>query len=583
MYSNSVNWANSIRNCFAQIYLASNRGARKMKVVAILLILMLVVNVESVFSHGTVVYPPSRIYNCYTNPSTSICGSCGDAIYNWMGVLQPHTDYGNHQAYVPDGQIASGGNGGGDFSCLDALTSDWSATSVPYGNIDVKWENTAPHQTEYYKVYITPLDWDPTQPLRWNDLMEIGHVGAGPAQEFTIISSYIPDSYAGKRAALVSVWQRDYNHSHEAFYAVSDIWVEGNGTGCNTGDVVSVTFANQTDCTLDYYQNNTLQGSASIGGTYQANTTVGSLWEARSPSGTTVDGYAIVCEQSTYTSTGSCGNTDGCSHLETWSASATYVGGDQVAHNGIAYEAKWWNQSQNPEQNSGQYQVWENLGPCADNICSPGDPLNVTFNNNTDCELQYYQNNTLEGTAIAGSSFSVGTTVGSNWEARRNSGEVMSSFAIVCEQTSYSTAGNCNPDTGGCATAYGPYPNIYMKGDVVGYNGRNYESQVDNLYNVTPGTADHWWKDLGPCPATAGQHFLLYPVPTTCGKLNVRTLSDNKGSKRKTIVIYDRAHKAIVRSSLVGDDATIDVSNLKPGIYFIYIEGSTEPKRILIE
>ncbi|WP_298313689.1 lytic polysaccharide monooxygenase [uncultured Aquimarina sp.] len=204
-----------------------------------LFLLCIISIIEPMFSHGTVIWPPSRIYNCYNNPSTPVCQPCGDAIYNWMGVLQPDTDYGKHQVYVPDGQIASGGNGSGvDFGCLDALTTDWASTTVDHGYIDVKWQNTAPHKTEYYKVYITPLNWDPTMPLKWNDLIEIGHRGKGPAESFTIIRSFIPDSYAGKRAALISVWQRDFNDSHEAFYSVSDILVSGSdgGDGGDGGD-----------------------------------------------------------------------------------------------------------------------------------------------------------------------------------------------------------------------------------------------------------------------------------------------------------------------------------------------------------
>lgn len=323
---------------------------------------------QPVFSHGTVIYPPSRIYNCYNNPSTPVCSPCGNAIYDWMGVLQPDTNYGNHQALIPDGQIASGGNGSAvDFSCLDALTTNWPATTVSHGYIDVEWRNTAPHKTQYYKVYITQLNWDPTKPLRWNDLIEIGHVGQGPAASSTIIRSFIPDSYAGKRAALVSIWQRDYNDSHEAFYSVSDILVEGNGGGCTTGDAVSVTFANNTACTLQYYQNNSLQGSANAGGSYIANTIVGSQWEARDTSGGQVGSFTITCDQTTYSSTGECNGGGGCNGLDTWSSNTIYVDGNKVEYNGVEYEANWWNKGKNPEQNSGQWQVWSNLGPCTTN------------------------------------------------------------------------------------------------------------------------------------------------------------------------------------------------------------------------
>ena len=40
---------------------------------------------------------------------------------------------------------------------------------------------------------------------------------------------------------------------------------------------------------------------------------------------------------------------------------------------------------------------------------------------------------------------------------------------------------------------------LYMKGDKVRYSGQKYESMANNLFNVTPGSADHWWKHLGPC------------------------------------------------------------------------------------
>ncbi|MEB3346160.1 lytic polysaccharide monooxygenase [Aquimarina gracilis] len=336
------------------------------KIKVFLFFLFLISLSKPVFSHGTVIWPPSRIYHCYNNPSTGVCQPCGDAIYNWMGVLQPDTNFGKHSDYVPDGQIASGGNGGGiDFSCLDVLTTAWSATRVNHGYIDVKWENTAPHKTQYYKVYITPLGWDPTKPLRWNELLEIGHVGPSPATSFTIVKSFIPDSYIGKRAALVSVWQRDYNESHEAFYSVSDILVNGQD-GCITGDTVGVTFTNTTNCTLQYFQNNVLQGSANAGDSYTTNTIVGSQWQAREVSGNLINNFTVICDQSTYASTGTCvGNGgDGCDGLTIWLSMAIYVGGDRVSYNGIEYEAKWWTKGNNPEQFSGPWEVWKNIGDC---------------------------------------------------------------------------------------------------------------------------------------------------------------------------------------------------------------------------
>ncbi|CAH8199413.1 hypothetical protein VAEU17_2680001 [Vibrio aestuarianus] len=38
-----------------------------------------------------------------------------------------------------------------------------------------------------------------------------------------------------------------------------------------------------------------------------------------------------------------------------------------------------------------------------------------------------------------------------------------------------------------------------MNKDLISHQGNKYESQADNLYNVEPGTAEHWWKLLGAC------------------------------------------------------------------------------------
>ncbi|PAJ74180.1 alkaline serine protease [Pseudoalteromonas sp. NBT06-2] len=54
----------------------------------------------------------------------------------------------------------------------------------------------------------------------------------------------------------------------------------------------------------------------------------------------------------------------GCSGLEVWSASTVYSSGTEVALNGTKYKNNWWSQGDNPEQNSGPWQVWSNLGSC---------------------------------------------------------------------------------------------------------------------------------------------------------------------------------------------------------------------------
>ncbi|WP_328477176.1 lytic polysaccharide monooxygenase [Actinoplanes sp. NBC_00393] len=51
----------------------------------------------------------------------------------------------------------------------------------------------------------------------------------------------------------------------------------------------------------------------------------------------------------------------GCSGTSAWSASAVYVGGNTVSHNGRIYRAKWWTQGETP----GSADVWADQGACS--------------------------------------------------------------------------------------------------------------------------------------------------------------------------------------------------------------------------
>lgn len=130
-------------------------------------------------------------------------------------------------------------------------------------------------------------------------------------------------------------------------------------TGCNTGDSATVTFNNNTDCTLEYFTNNTSRFSITSGQTRQVSTTRGANWEAKNSSNTTIDSFTVQCSQDTYASTGSCNDGGGitCVGVSPWSGSVTYSAGDRVTYQGNLYE--WTGSS------------WKNLGPCPSN---PSDP-----------------------------------------------------------------------------------------------------------------------------------------------------------------------------------------------------------------
>jgi chitinase len=52
-----------------------------------------------------------------------------------------------------------------------------------------------------------------------------------------------------------------------------------------------------------------------------------------------------------------------CPGLPDWSASAVYVGGNEVRHEGHKWKAKWWTTGEQPGT-TGQWGVWQDEGPC---------------------------------------------------------------------------------------------------------------------------------------------------------------------------------------------------------------------------
>jgi mannan endo-1,4-beta-mannosidase len=66
-----------------------------------------------------------------------------------------------------------------------------------------------------------------------------------------------------------------------------------------------------------------------------------------------------------------------CSGVPEWNAEEIYEqAGMRVQYNGNLYENNWYSQNQNPEQNSGEYQVWTLIGPCDGSVTSA--PTGVT-------------------------------------------------------------------------------------------------------------------------------------------------------------------------------------------------------------
>jgi chitinase/chitodextrinase len=99
-----------------------------------------------------------------------------------------------------------------------------------------------------------------------------------------------------------------------------------------------------------------------------------------------------------------------------WSASAVYDKPNRVSYNNKIYEAKWWTTNENPEQKSGDWDVWKLIGTCGGNanpttsISSPANnatfaaPASITINasaadtDGTISKVDFYNGTTLLGT-----------------------------------------------------------------------------------------------------------------------------------------------------------------------------------------
>lgn len=182
--------------------------------------------IEFAYPHGTMTYPPSRIWNCYLeNPENPDSPPCIDAVashgtqplYDWNEINQPMAD-GNHMDFVMNGNLPSGGRPV-KYGGMDQVRSDWVATPVTAGPLTVTWTNTAPHDTAYYQVYITNEDWNPNQPITWESLTLLVETAPSNAEDTVDIPIILPQR-TGKHV-IYSIWQR--SDSPEAFYSTSDV------------------------------------------------------------------------------------------------------------------------------------------------------------------------------------------------------------------------------------------------------------------------------------------------------------------------------------------------------------------------
>lgn len=187
---------------------------------------LLLLIIQSIYAHGTVTSPPSRVWNCYQeNPESPNSPACIAAVashgsqplYDFNEINQGNAN-GQHMLYVKNGNLPSGGRPN-KYGGMDQVRTDWAATSVSPGAYTVTWTNSAPHATAYYEVYITKESWTPDQPLTWESLeLLVKTTPSGPA---SIVNIPVNLPQRTGKHVIYSIWQR--SDSPEAFYSTSDV------------------------------------------------------------------------------------------------------------------------------------------------------------------------------------------------------------------------------------------------------------------------------------------------------------------------------------------------------------------------
>ncbi len=278
----------------------------------------------------------------------------------------------------------------------------------------------------------------------------------------------------------------------------------------------------------------------------------------------------------------------GCNGIAPWESGKVYTGGEQVVFNSKVYKAKWWTQGQQPDQNSGDAQPWQYVSDCTGGggnnsaptvgITSPANnasfaaPASITIqataadSDGSVAKVEFFNGGSKLGeSTTAPYSFTWSNVAAGSYtitaKATDNQNASTTSAAVTITVGSNGGGGSC-----GGVPAYQPYPKIYSRGDVVVYNGILYESQSDALYNVTPGTADWWWKPLGPCTGSlarttavaapvvkqeaATSELLVYPNPATGNTLQVR-VDAQPGDRLQISLIDIKGNAPILRTEQV--------------------------------
>lgn len=282
------------------------------------------------FSHGYISSPKSRVLQCKENgiesPTAPACIAAKAAGNGGLYTIQEVAVGGvrdNHQFFIPDGRLCSAGRS--NLFGMDLGRTDWLATNVSAGPLQFVWTNTAAHKSMYFRYYITREGYNPSQPLRWSDLVQIHQTGKEPQEAISRHTVQMPQRTG--RHIVYSIWQRDWElDAAEGFYQCVDV---NYGGGNNVSSAPASSAASVPRSSV-------------------------------APSSVARSSVASVARSSVASSVSA--NT--CQGLPVWNSSTAYTSPTQVQLNGKRYQANYWTQNNNPSTSSGQYSWWLDLGAC---------------------------------------------------------------------------------------------------------------------------------------------------------------------------------------------------------------------------
>src|SRR5687768_8826079 len=139
-------------------------------------LLLTAVAVSPAAAHGAPTDPVSRVSACSPEGDSQGSAACEAAIaangapFTAWDNMRIAGVNGRDREVVPDGQLCSGGLA--PYKGLDLARADWpSARLSPGSTLNLTYRTTIPH-TGTFKLFLTKLGYDPTEPLEWSDLPE---------------------------------------------------------------------------------------------------------------------------------------------------------------------------------------------------------------------------------------------------------------------------------------------------------------------------------------------------------------------------------------------------------------------------